>query len=92
MARDPDAGPHLDIFVWILGVWEVSQSTGNCSEIDFDEFSAQEVPYSLIFKHFQNFGFCLIKIEGPDAVSGPPFGVICSWKQLHEHMHMVPVP
>ena len=44
-------------FYLILGVWEVSQSTGNCLEIDLDEFSAREVAYSCIFDYFHDFTF-----------------------------------
>ena len=43
----------------------MSQSIGNCLEIDLDEFSAREVSYSSIFKHFPDFP--KIRISGnPD--------------------------
>ena len=51
------SGAGFLIFYSILGVGEVSQSIGNCSEIDLDEFSARQVAYSSIFDDFHDFTF-----------------------------------
>ena len=51
-------------------VWEVSQSIGNCLEIDLDEFSAQEVPYASIFNNVEKFRFCYLKFRDPGVLSG----------------------
>ena len=49
------SGVGFLIFYLIFGVWEVSQSTGNCLEIDLDEFSAREAAYSCIVDYFHDF-------------------------------------
>ena len=53
-----------------FGVWEVSQSIGNCLEIDLDEFSAREVPYLSFSNDFDKFRFCYLKSQGPDVLTG----------------------
>ena len=61
--------------IWIylvgFGVWEVSQSIGNCLEIDLDEFSAREVPYSSIFEDVPDFRSEFMKIRGSETLSSP---------------------
>ena len=68
--RDLAEGPYLEYIRLDFGVSQLSQSIGNCSEIDLDGFSAREVPYSQFFNYFEKFRFCFLKFRGPGMPSG----------------------
>ena len=52
------------VFLQDLGIWEAFQWIGNGCGIQIDEFSAQTVPYSSIWKDFDDFAqFGIISID-----------------------------